>query len=212
MSALPMPVKPTARPTIAPAIPSSIRGCTAGACVISTKFIKPMNLLSDPPRPSRSLTRDRAGAAVTVLGGALTCLGTFLPWASGISSQRNAFELGPRGGFSTGGAALVLLGMLTVALGVGLARQADLPLLVRRSPVLAGAASLVVPLTQLGPAAWVGLGCWIALSAGAVTLAGGLLPASAASPEEPGCPPESGGRPVTRSPGADRPPGPGISG
>jgi len=116
-------------------------------------------------------------------------LSSFLPWASVqtllFTMNRNAFQLGQGRSFSATGAVLLLLGIVTALIGITCLTGSAMPRFLQRSPIVTGAAALLVaasngPAIQnwaktVGAAASVGFGVWVAVLAGLTALAGGIV-------------------------------------
>src|SRR2546422_2304697 len=150
---------------------------------------------------SRSATQANPGVPggwITILGGALAVLSAFVPWftaqAAFVSVNRNAFQLGSGQGFSADGVVLLILGIVTILIGLGRSMRVTLPAFIQRSPIVTGIAVAIVPLLRVGSindlvqrvrgasslaSASIGFGVWIAIVAGVVSIVGGLVLRSA---------------------------------
>ena len=133
------------------------------------------------------------GAWFTIFGGLLVAIGTFLPWLManvvGASFTRDAYQLGAQAKLTFDGPLCVVLGVLTVGLGMLRLVRHDLPALLRRASLLSGlivglvvadrwsgAHKLVTELNNHGPViAIVGYGYWMCAGGAVLAFLGGLL-------------------------------------
>ncbi len=83
-----------------------------------------------------------AGATFSLMGGLLIAGGTLLPWytvTSGLATvNQNGFQLGTNRSLSWAGPALLLLGIVTVVIGVVRLAGGRMPSTIQRSPVVTG--------------------------------------------------------------------------
>jgi uncharacterized paraquat-inducible protein A len=140
-----------------------------------------------------------AGAVITMFAGALMILGAFLPWMSAqaafFSINRNSFQLGNQSGFSPDGVFLLVLGIVTILIGVSRSMRTALPAYIQRSPIITGIGAVVVALARVGSinhlvqqvrtasslaSASIGFGLWLTIVAGVVAVVGGLALRSSA--------------------------------
>jgi hypothetical protein len=96
-----------------------------------------------PPAPS-GLMRNPVvpGATMTLLGGVLIVLGSFLPWLTATAPlvgtiSRNGMEGGD-------GIITLILGVVTILIGVTELTATSLPTLLQRSPIVTGAITVIV--------------------------------------------------------------------
>jgi hypothetical protein len=100
---------------------------------------------AQPPPPARSgLMRNPVvpGATMTLLGGVLIVLGSFLPWLTATAPlvgtiSRNGMEGGD-------GIITLILGVVTILIGVTQLTATNLPTLLQRSPIVTGAVTAIV--------------------------------------------------------------------
>jgi hypothetical protein len=145
-------------------------------------------------RPSSTSTVP-VGAWMAITGGALMAVSAFLPWVSAqaafASISRNAFQLGNGNGFSADGLILVVLGLITVLVGITRLTKSAMPRYLQRSTIVTGIGPLLVAINR-GPSihslvqhvnssasgivsASIGFGLWVAGLAGIIALVGGLI-------------------------------------
>ncbi|HUC36937.1 MAG TPA: SHOCT domain-containing protein [Acidimicrobiales bacterium] len=142
-----------------------------------------------------------AGAWLSIIGGGLAALGSFLPWSSatiaGVSDTRNAFQLGPSEGFSADGVFLLLLGAIAVIIGIVRLTNSEMPRYLQRSPIVLGLGVAGVAINRIGGindyvhkidnscssicTAAIGFGVYTTFVAAALLLLGGFVLRSQAS-------------------------------
>jgi hypothetical protein len=135
-----------------------------------------------------------AGASITGLGGGLIVLGSLLPWVTAqagfVSISRNSMQLGEGNSFSIDGAILLILGIITIVIGITRATRAQMPGFLQRSSVVTGAvagALAIYDITQVNDlvqrvksasslaVASIGVGAWITVVGAVIAVVGGLV-------------------------------------
>jgi hypothetical protein len=128
------------------------------------------------------------GATMTLLGGVLIVLGSFLPWLTATAPlvgtiSRNGMEGGD-------GVITLILGVVTILIGVTQLTATNLPILLQRSPIITGAISGIVAIINYLDvqqriedvreeseliAASVGAGIWTLVVGAVLAIVGGIL-------------------------------------
>jgi hypothetical protein len=143
-----------------------------------------------PPPTSSGLMQNPVvpGATMTLLGGILIILGSFLPWLTATAPlvgtiSRNGMEGGD-------GIITLILGVITILIGVTQLTATNLPMLLHRSPIVTGAiAGIVAIINYLDAqqriedareeseliAASVGAGIWTLVVGAVLAIVGGVL-------------------------------------
>lgn len=110
------------------------------------------SLLPPAPHVPQSSTRP-AGAWLAIIGGGLAAIAAFLPWGTArtalISINRNAFQLGDQNGFSIDGVILLVLGIVTVLIGISVLGAFSMPRFLQRSAILSGLAITAIALLDI---------------------------------------------------------------
>jgi hypothetical protein len=144
---------------------------------------------SPPPAPS-GLMRNPVvpGATMTLIGGVLIVLGSFLPWLTATAPlvgtiSRNGMEGGD-------GVITLILGVVTILIGVTQLTATNLPTLLQRSPIVTGAITGIVAVSNYLNvqqriedvreeseliAASVGAGIWTLVVGAVLAVVGGVL-------------------------------------
>jgi hypothetical protein len=144
-----------------------------------------------PPPPSPAgLVRNPVvpGATMTLLGGVLIILGSFLPWLTATAPlvgtmSRNGMEGGD-------GVITLILGVITILIGVTQLTATNLPTLLQRSPIVTGVITGIVAIINYSSvqqriadvreeseliAASVGAGIWTLFVGAVLAIVGGVL-------------------------------------
>lgn len=135
-----------------------------------------------------------AGAWLAIIAGTLAAIGSLLPWVhftTGlVSIDRNGWQLGAHDGFSVSGPVVMLLGVVTVVIGIGKLTQSSIPRYMQSSPIVTGIAIAYFPLKDLSSIhnlirsvqsqdsyalGSVGVGLWLTVAGGAVAIVSGLI-------------------------------------
>lgn len=91
------------------------------------------------------------GAYLAVIAGVVMSVGSFLPWITAhvglVSLNRNAYQLGNDYGFSIDGVIVLVMGVITVAIGISRYTRFWIPRWIQRSSIVTG---LVGGLVALG--------------------------------------------------------------
>jgi hypothetical protein len=135
-----------------------------------------------------------AGAWLAIIAGVLAVVGSFLPWehfsALFVTVNRNGFQLGANEGFSVDGLIILLLGMVTVIIGITKLTRTVAPRFLQRSSIVTGIAIAVVAALEISPirqnirtvenassaaSGSVGFGLWLAIISGVVAVVAGLM-------------------------------------
>ncbi|MHB1988914.1 MAG: zinc ribbon domain-containing protein [Acidimicrobiales bacterium] len=146
------------------------------------------------PAPADKPTDQRAGAWITLGGGAILVVSAFLPWfTASVFSQsisRNGMQLGQGDSFSVDGLIILLLGLVAVLIAIGRLAKFSLPRWVQSSPVVVGLVAsvyaaldipgidhLVASVRQRSSlvTASTGFGVYLAVVGGVIALVGGLV-------------------------------------
>lgn len=133
------------------------------------------------------------GAWIAIIGGGLSIIASFLPWVSAtafiVSISRNAFQLGAGNGFSPDGVILVLLGVISIVIGIARLTNSIIPRYIQRSPIVLGLGVAFVAINRLpsiidltnGPVncsscnASIGFGVYVTFVAAGLMIVGGLV-------------------------------------
>jgi hypothetical protein len=143
-----------------------------------------------PPPAPPGLMRNPIvpGATMTLLGGVLIVLGSFLPWLTATvpligTISRNGMEGGD-------GIITLILGVVTILIGVTQLTATNLPTLLQRSPIVTGAITAIVAVINYLNvqqriegvrqeseliAASVGAGIWTLVVGAVLAIVGGVL-------------------------------------
>jgi hypothetical protein len=146
---------------------------------------------SPPPPPPAGLMRNPVvpGATMTLLGGVLIVVGSFLPWLTATAPlvgtiSRNGMEGGGDGIFT------LILGVITILIGVTQLTATNMPTLLQRSPIITGAITGIVAVINYLDvqqriedvreeseliAASVGAGIWTLVVGAVLAIVGGVL-------------------------------------
>jgi hypothetical protein len=129
------------------------------------------------------------GATMTLLGGVLIVVGSFLPWLTATAPlvgtiSRNGMEGGGDGIFT------LILGVITILIGVTQFTATNMPTLLQRSPIITGAITGIVAVINYLDvqqriedvreeseliAASVGAGIWTLVVGAVLAIVGGVL-------------------------------------
>ena len=140
-------------------------------------------------------TSNVAGAAwITLVGGVLLAVGSFLPWATAqifvVSLNRNGMQLGQNDSFSLDGLVTLILGLVTVLIGVGRLSNFAIPRYIQRSAIVAGFAAGAIAIYDInsvrnlvdtqqsaapGGVFAVGYGIYVVVSGAVIAVLGGLI-------------------------------------
>jgi hypothetical protein len=95
-----------------------------------------------------------AGAWLSILGGGLAVVASFLPWVTGTSAlgvtvTRNAFQFGANYGFSVDGVVLVALGVIGAVIGIARLTKTAMPRYLQRSPIVLGLVVAAVAVNRI---------------------------------------------------------------
>lgn len=151
-----------------------------------------------PPPPVSYLPPDTsdttpAGAWLAIAGGVLMATGTLLPWVTvaGVIS-RNGFQMGTNESVTIDGPVCLILGLVTVVIGITRLTRSTMPRFLQRSSIAtgiivgvvlaadyAGIHGLVNQIGKGGFIASIGYGYWVCGVGAVVAVAGGIVLRSA---------------------------------
>ena len=96
-----------------------------------------------------------AGAWLAIIGGLLIGISAFLPWLTATALidhvSRNGFQLGNNFGFSADGVVCIILGVVTVLVGIARLTNSATPRFLQRSAIVTGIESRRVRQSLRGP-------------------------------------------------------------
>jgi hypothetical protein len=127
---------------------SATKNLTSGGHTACSTPARP-DLDSPNPLPDPSF-RAQFIPAVVIASGAVIAIGSLAPWISEDSvGVRNAFHLGTDQGLTFAGPLTLLLGVLTVVVGIAALPPSPLSHLLQRSSIVTGVAEGVILLNRL---------------------------------------------------------------
>jgi hypothetical protein len=149
----------------------------------------------------QSYSTTPAGAWLSIIGGGLAIVSSFLPWSSATmvlgGATRNAFQLGAGEGFSVDGVVLLGLGAIAIIIGIVRLTNSAMPRYLQRSPIVLGLVVAAVAVNRIpgintyvhniqsscsgACTASMGFGVYATFVAAALMLVGGLVLHSASS-------------------------------
>jgi hypothetical protein len=192
-------------------IPHSWRGTTLSAeptyesqvdeilddlCGLPTQKVRqgahPSSSISTQRLAPTATTTTPAGAWLAIVGGVLISIGSLLPWiavASVVSISRNAFQLGANESLTVDGPICILLGIVTLIIGITRLTGSTMPRFIQRSSIITGIAVgvlLILDWSGLhdlvnqingtnGAIASIGYGYWVSGVGALVAIVGGLV-------------------------------------
>ena len=133
---------------------------------------------------------------MAIIGGALMIVGAVLPWvtasaAFGESLSRNAFQLGSNNGFSIDGVVAVIMGVITILIGIVRLTNSQSPRYLQRSAIVTGVIAILICANRYSAlnnlvnsatsashglaTASISYGFWILGLGGAVAIAAGFI-------------------------------------
>jgi hypothetical protein len=162
------------------------------------------------PSPNRSgggtlKTEDTtpSGAWLAIVGGGLMAIGVILPWitataALGISISRDGFQLGNDDALTFDGPVLLLLGIVTIVIGVSRLTNTAPPRFLQRSSIVTGIVAAAVLINRYSgihdlvnqvnssssALASIGYGFWVCSAGALAAFVGGLVLRAAKRQEE----------------------------
>jgi hypothetical protein len=152
------------------------------------------------PAPAGPSPETKAGAWVTLIGGAILGISGFLPWfTAGVLAatiSRNGMQLGQDDGFSIDGLLVILLGAIAILIGISRLSSFATPRWVQRSPIVVGLVAVLIVAFDIPSinnlvnnvraqsslaTASLGYGVYVAIAGGVIALVGGLMLRSSAT-------------------------------
>jgi hypothetical protein len=148
---------------------------------------RPPPPLPPPPDPTYGDTTP-AGAWLAIAGGAMAAIGSLLPWEQIGTFARNGFQLGAHDSVTFDGPACLILGIVTIVIGITRLTNSAMPRFIQRSTIVTGVlVGLVLAgdyssihhsvnqITASGEIASIGYGYWVCGVGAVVAVAGGIV-------------------------------------
>jgi hypothetical protein len=135
-----------------------------------------------------------SGAWLAIVGGVLMVIGTVTPWFSdtalGISISRDAFQLGTKDALTFDGPVILLLGIVTIVIGVSRLTRTAPPRFLQRSSIVTAIVVAIVLINRYSgihdlvkqinsgsslAVASIGYGFWVCAAGAVAALIGGFV-------------------------------------